>query len=133
MALWCKLLECALRRKNTSVENISFTAGMRWKANSERGSLEQDLQSKIDAFLGKAKRSDFWRAVELHKELVGPGDDRLMEIKVILETGIDEGKYERKIVQKKKVWLVGYRLKSVGGVPEKAVPRVEEEGWERRA
>lgn len=89
------------------------------------------LEEDIDRFLEKAKRSEFWRAIELQEEL-GLRDDRHFEMKSILEGGVDNGKYERKIVQKKKIWLVGYRLKLDDEVPEEAILQPTEKGWERK-
>ena len=92
------------------------------------------LEERIDAFLSEAKPNEYWRAIELHEQLIGPGDEHIMDVKRILEVGVDGGKYERLITTKKKVVLVGYRLKrrEEQTITEKDVGKVSDVlGWER--
>ena len=90
------------------------------------------LDEDIHSFLRNAEPKDYWRATELHHELVGPGTDCITDIKTILESGVDAGIYERLIKTIKKRPLVGYRLKRAAGDAPKTLLEKTEEGWERR-
>lgn len=71
------------------------------------------LNEQIKVFLEQkaSENSNYWRAVEIHEKIVGAGEERILDIKSVLEEGVDEGIYERIIKKKGKEHLVGYRLK----------------------
>lgn len=69
------------------------------------------IEEAIEQFLYADKKDQYWRAVELHEELIGPGDKQLLKVKEALEAGVASGLYERKIFTKKKVISVGYQWK----------------------
>jgi len=94
--------------------------------------MSDELQRKVHDFLCDAKHSEFWRAAELHGELIGDGSERLLELKSILEEGVDDGIYERLIKKKGKERLVGYRIKGSTGEGTVKGERVDLSGWERK-
>lgn len=71
----------------------------------------ETLEEKIDEFLAADKEESYWRVVELHEKLIGPGTKQMFAIKTIVEGGVDSGKYERTIRTKNKRSIVGYRIK----------------------
>jgi len=97
--------------------------------------MTDELQEQIHEFLSEADTKEFWRAVEIYEEIIGEGSERLLELKSILEEGVDDGTYERLITTKKKERLVGYRIKGTDKATdtvEEATKRVDLSGWERK-
>ena len=101
---------------------------------------EEKLADDIHNFLEAKPTNQYWRAIELHSELIGPGSERLLEVKTIVEDGVKDGHYERRIVDEKKTKrkLVGYRLKRrkkqtiTSENVRKASDILGEDGWERQ-
>ena len=107
---------------------------------SHKEYFTEELASCIDAFLMADEKDQYWRAIELHEELVGPGDERILEVKAILERGVDTRVYERKIFEKGKKISIGYQARRVqlptvskadGGMAESTTSDMEELEWER--
>lgn len=94
--------------------------------------MTDDISELIYKFLCDAKPKDYWRAIELHKELVGDGTERLLEMKGILEDGVDDGTYERLIKKVERRNRVGYRVKGTVKVTISTDDRVDMSGWERK-
>lgn len=90
------------------------------------------LDMKIKDFLEADEKDQYWRAIEVHEELIGPGDEQLLEVKRILEQGVDDGIYKRKITTKAKRMLVGYQFKRPkASKSEKEPDDSGEGGWEK--
>lgn len=87
----------------------------------------------VDEFLRKQSQSEYWRAVEIQKQLEHAD---ILDIKSVLEEGVRTGRFERIIVTKKKVSQVGYRIKlEKQTITKDDVGKVSDvlgEGWERK-
>lgn len=97
--------------------------------------MTDELSKLIYDFLSASEPKLFWRAKEIHEKLISDDMERILEVKSILEAGVDDSTYERLIKKVKKRNVVAYRVKrTVKDVGKDAIKdtRVDLSGWERK-